>query len=224
MLNLRVVHPVNVTDEHVSRVPKLIGRWGAASILYIGKWERDNKPGNLVEIDINTLYKLYGNDVKLPYDDDSFDHCICNNLHTITNPYGLADEIYRVITKELYVEAPFLTPYSTTKDDLYRFTPRGLTTLFNKFVVDELGVINGPGSTLHWIKTVYDALLFDRNAPIANIDKAMADNNYMEAYNIFAMHNEDIKDTDMVLNSREHACVIACSLYLMAHKESKDVE
>jgi hypothetical protein len=217
MNNMMVVHPVNVTNDHVDKIPNLLTVWGDSKVLHIGKWDRGEPPANLVEVDLGVLYRMFGTDIKIPYEDHSFDHCICTTLHTIPNTYWFVQDIYRVITGQIYIEAPFLTPYSTSKDDLYRFTPRGLAALFSNFRIEDIGIVNGPGSTLHWVKTIYDSLLYERNGTIDRLDKVIADPNYLEAYGIMAMHNEDIKGTDDILNDREHACTIACSLYLLAN-------
>jgi len=149
------------------------------------------------------------------------DACICVNiLGSLENPFLLARDIIRILVPggRIYVEVPFLAPYDTTKRDFYRFTPRGLEVLFTGAIIEDIGIVNGPGSTMHWVKSIYDALLYERDGNINNLDNKLGDSNYLEGYSIMAMHNENLKSMDNILSSREHACTIATSLYLVATK------
>jgi len=223
MNNLRLVHPVQVTQKHIDTVPNLITNLGPESrIMYIGNWDRGEVPPNIVQVDPTTLYSIFGIDTKLPYSDGTFDACICVNiLGNIENPFLLARDIIRILVPggHIYVEVPFIAPYDTTKRDFYRFTPRGLEVLFTGATIEEVGIVNGPGSTMHWIKSIYDALLYERDGKIEDLDTKLGDSNYLEAYTIMAIHNEGIKSMDTVLSSREHACTIATSLHLLGRKK-----
>lgn len=217
MNNLKEIHPVHLSNEHLGKVDELIDTWGGRILLIGATSENDST----TSVKVEKLYEIFGNETKLPYDDSSFDNLLCiDSLSRVPNPYTLVKDIYRVLVDgaHIYIEVPFMTPYTTGKDDLYRFTPRGLETLFSKFTITDIGVLNGPGSTMHWISRIYSSLRFDRYGTVDTLHTLAGDTNYMEAYSIFGMEYEHYKRTDEVLGNREHASSIACSLYLLGSK------
>lgn len=226
MNKLNDVFHIHMSDDHINRVPNLIKLWGTDDkILCLGTWDRGTKPDNMVISNMERLLEIDGMDVKIPYDSAEFKYCLCVGvLNYMKEPHKVASEIHRVLEDygQLYIEVPFLQPYDPAHVDYYRFTPAGLRLLLKGFIVDEFGIANGPGSTMHWISRIYSALKFDREGTIDDITTKLGDSDYLEADRIFGMAYEDIKETDEVLNYKEHASLIACSYYMLATKDAPD--
>jgi hypothetical protein len=222
MNNLKDVYPVYMSLEHLEMLPKIVGGWAEGSrILCLGVLDERIKSDNITVVDPQKVYEIFGMDTKLPYEECTFDNCICIDvLGSVENPFLLSRDIYRVLVPggNMYVEAPFLSPYTTSENDYYRFTPRGLYKLFDKMDVHSIGIANGPGSAVHWITSIYDALRFDVDGDYETMGTRVANPDYEISRKVLGMHNEYLKYTDELYSRKEHACTIACSLYMMASK------
>ena len=215
MNNLVVVHPVKDSDSHLTMINHLLSEC-YGKVLNIG----DNivEGDNVINFDIG---KMLDSGVSFPYVDDEFDLCICINVLEHTFEFKtIIDNITRVLKPSglLYIELPLLEPYNASNDSLIRITPSGIIKLLKEFDIQELEIINGPGSTMHWLSRIYYALYFDRYGTYNDLMTKSGDTNFIEGFNIFGMSHESIKDTDEDLNLKEHAILIASSYYVIARK------
>ncbi len=98
----------------------------------------------------------------LPFDDNSVDGIfILLVLEHVSDPFGIANEIHRVLKKGGFVFAtlPFMQVLHENPKDYYRFTPDGIRKLFSRFGEVKLEVASGPTGSLIWIIKEYLAIL-----------------------------------------------------------------
>jgi len=72
---------------------------------------------------------------KLPFENESFDNCICNTvLEHVEDPEQVMKEIYRILKRngKLLVSIPFLQEYHPDPEDYRRFTPVGFKEFIEK--------------------------------------------------------------------------------------------
>ncbi len=229
MNNIRVVHPVHMSDAHMGRLGRVMREYGkeydastSPHILSLTRWEWGVKPDNVTVCSLLDILKIEGVQDRIPYPDGAFNLCICIDiLDRLVNPSSIIGEILRVLSPAgtVYVEVPYMQPYDHTRGGYWRFTPEGLKLLFKDFSLEEFGIANGPGSTMHWISRIYHALQFDREGNLEDLFCKAGDANYCEAYSVFGMDGEHLKTTDEELNSKEHAVCIAASYYMISKKK-----
>lgn len=222
MIKLHDVHPVHMTEEQINRMSEILQDWGPDSkVLSLNTWDKDRKPHNVSVMDMKKLLSMEDMDTRIPYPNESFDNVICiDTLTYISDPFKFIEEIYRVLRPggSVYIESSFLQPMDSGNQDYFRFTPKGMKFLLEDFEFEDLGIVNGPGSTMHWIGRIYHSLQFDRAGTMEDMLTKLADGDYVEAYRIFGMMMERYLETDEELNEKEHAISIACSFYVMATK------
>lgn len=90
----------------------------------------------------------------LPFKNNSVDAVICEFVleHT-KNPQKIVEEVYRVLKPGglFYLTAPFITSFHSSPNDYYRWSKQGLRELLKKFKEEEIGIRNGPTSTLFYV-------------------------------------------------------------------------
>jgi len=223
MNDIKSVHPVHVAFKHEYMVPTLLRTWGDSKVVCLGRYDHGTKPDNITLVNMESILELPDYDTRIPYGDEHFDNCLCVGVleHT-REPHVFTNEIYRILSPggQVYIEVPFLEPFDPSHPDYFRFTPAGLKYLFREFTIEEFGIANGPGSTMHWISRIYESLKFDRLGIIDDLTTKLGYNNYTEAYNIFGVAYEYMKAMDEELSPKEHAALIACSYYMLAAKPS----
>jgi SAM-dependent methyltransferase len=226
MNNIVNVYPVHMTMDHLGKVEEIVLKRSSqdnrCKVLNISNVEIDEKIANIVNFDISTMFDVGGYEITVPFDKDEFDICICiNTLERTMEFQKIVDGIKEVLKPGglLYIEATLLEPFLSHERDIIRITPLGMIKLLDGFIVEEIDIVNGPGSTAHWISRIYHALTFDRNGTVNDLLSKSVDSNYAEAYNILGMVFQNTKSTDDDLNFKEHSITIASSYYVVAIKK-----
>jgi len=83
----------------------------------------------------------------LPFDDDSFDLVICQDvIEHVNDLEKVHAEIKRIIKPggRLYIQIPFMFPFHHSPDDHFRFTINGAQAFFKDFDLVDKGVCCGP--------------------------------------------------------------------------------
>lgn len=109
---------------------------------------------------------------KLPFKSSTFDAAYCSHvLEHVKNPFGVGEEIKRVLKRGGYVDAtvPFICPYHDTPDNYFNMTSSGIKILFNDFEPIDWGVEAGAGHAVRHVIGDYKRLLKrvyrDKNTP-----------------------------------------------------------
>jgi len=83
---------------------------------------------------------VVGDILKTPFANESFDTIICTMVFEhIPNPWLAVKEMKRILRKEgvVIVTAPFIHSYHQDPEDYYRYTVKGMETLFDDFKIIE---------------------------------------------------------------------------------------
>lgn len=106
--------------------------------------------------------KVVADIAKLPFKNNSVDAVICEAVleHT-KDPQIVVKEIKRVLKLNgiVYIVVPFIFSFHSSPNDYYRWSKEGLRELMNKFEEKEIGIRQGPTSTLismgnEWLATL----------------------------------------------------------------------
>jgi len=218
-----------MSHEHMTRLGNFLSDYNDKRILCLTRWIWGTKPENVTVCSLLDILKIEGVQDRIPYPDTSYDLVIAiDMLDRLLSPSNIVAEVYRVLKPggTIYLEVPYLQPYDHVRGGYWRFTPEGVQVLLtsNKLIVEDFGIANGPGSTMHWISRIYHALQFDRDGSLDDLRSKAGDADYCEAYGIFGMDGEYLKATDDDLNSKEHAICIAASYYAVAVKQGCNTE
>lgn len=89
---------------------------------------------------------------KLPFENDSVDGVICDNvLEHVKEADSAVSEIERILKNRglAYISTPFMYPFHSSPYDYHRWSEMGLKELFNKFEIVDFGVRAGVFSALN---------------------------------------------------------------------------
>ncbi len=90
---------------------------------------------------------------QIPFADATFDAVVAQGVFEyLSDPFGVADEIHRVLRPRglVYAESPFLQHVHGGGQDLFRYTPAGHRLVFRRFEEIRSGMTAGPGTVLSW--------------------------------------------------------------------------
>lgn len=136
-----------------STTPRVLVLGG--SILGLGIDELLGAGVELVETDVSTgpRTQIVCDAHSIPFADGSFDAVICQAvLEHVIDPFGVVEEIHRVLRPEgyVYAETPFMQQVHGGAYDFHRFTHLGHVRLFRRFDEVSSGLLAGPGTALAW--------------------------------------------------------------------------
>lgn len=103
-----------------------------------------------LDVTLNDRSDVVADGHHLPFEDSSLDAVFSNAvLEHVERPWVVADEIWRVLKPGgwVFVNVPFLNVIHDV-NDYFRFTDKGLRTLFARFDEVRAGVSSGPSSFL----------------------------------------------------------------------------
>jgi len=120
---------------------------------------------NIVNLDIENSpnVDVVADAHNLPFEDGEFDCVYCNAvLEHLEKPWIATSEIQRVMKKGgiAIVVAPFLFPIHD-EHDYFRFTLKGVRSLFHELKEVKGGVCSGASQTLAYLLRGYPALIFE---------------------------------------------------------------
>lgn len=125
---------------------------------------------NLVNFDIapHANAEVVGDGEQLPFRDAVFDGVVLDAvIEHLAHPARVVAEARRVLKPggHLLANVPFLYPFHAAPHDYRRYTPQGLSVLFEEFEVIEAGSDRRPGRAVLEVMTAYAAGLSDRRGP-----------------------------------------------------------
>ena len=152
-----------VTKDNVNKFLLNIKKKHNANILVIGGASKgsgtddlwNNKDIHITSIDIigNENIDYIADAHYLPFKNETFDAVwIQAVLEHVVSPENVVKEIFRILKNDgiVYSEIPFMQQIHMGKNDFTRYSASGHRYLFKNFEKINIGVNNGPGTTLAW--------------------------------------------------------------------------
>jgi SAM-dependent methyltransferase len=172
---------------------------------------------NVINLDIvqNGSASVLGDATRMPFRDESFD-AILNIavMEHVRHPETIAAECLRVLKPggRIYCAIPFFQMFHPDPIDMQRYTIDGITNLFSEFNILEKGIELGPASATALTLREFFAILFSFRSKLL----------YDGLQVLFGYLTWPIKFLDHFLVNHRSAYMIACSVYMVGEKPSRD--